>query len=187
MSSFVQADGNLLVWIQHTFVNDAFTPAVKFITMFGEAGIFWIALCVLLLCFRRTRKLGLLAGLSLLLCFICCNLIVKPIVDRTRPWVIFEEVVRLVPDPGDPSFPSGHSANSMATAFAILLNSARCGVKRYWGVILVILAVLIALSRLYLGVHFPSDVLVGILFGILSAVIVYYASKYYESRKMKKL
>lgn len=175
---WTQADGELLIKIQSLFVCDALTPVAKFITLFGSAGAFWIAVSLILIAFKRTRKLGILTGLSLLLCFICCNLCLKPLIDRTRPWVLFEEVRRLIPDPGDPSFPSGHSANSMAAAFAILLNGAK---KRY-GVAAVTLAVLIGLSRLYLGVHFPSDVAAGLLLGVLSATLVYCANKWRERR-----
>lgn len=160
-------------------MHDAFTPIVRFITMFGNAGLFWILISLVLILNKKTRKLGILAGLSLLLCFIVCNLWLKPTIDRTRPWVLFEEVRRLIPAPHDPSFPSGHSANSMACAMAILLN----GKKKCYGAAAVTLAVLIALSRLYLGVHFPSDVVGGLVLGVLSAVIVYYANARYERRR----
>lgn len=176
--NWTQADGELLVRIQHALVCDALTPVMKFITLFGEAGIFWIVVCLALIAFKKTRKVGILASITLVLCFICCNLWLKPTIDRTRPWVLFDQVVRMIPDPGDPSFPSGHSANSMAPAMAILLNGAK---KRY-GVAAVTLALLVGLSRLYLGVHFPSDVGAGLLLGIISAVIVYYANKWRERR-----
>ncbi|MDD5823322.1 MAG: phosphatase PAP2 family protein [Firmicutes bacterium] len=182
MNSFVQADGQLLIAIQNLLVHDALTPIMRAITMLGEVGIFWIALCAVLTMFRKTRKLGLLAALSLLIGFLVCNVWLKPMIDRARPWELFEGVRRLAPDPGDASFPSGHTTSSFATAMAVYLNCVRCGFKRSYGVAALTLAGLIALSRLYLGMHFPSDVLGGIAIGIASAFIVYYVSLWNERR-----
>ena len=120
MDSFTQFDGNLLIGIQHALNADWLTPVMKFITLFGEAGIFWILLCLSLIIFRKTRRLGIICAFSLLLTFICCNLILKPLVDRVRPWVTFQMVNAMLPPPGDASFPSGHSANSMGPAWGMI-------------------------------------------------------------------
>ena len=206
MDGFTQFDGNLLIGIQHALNADWLTPIMKIITYFGEAGIFWIAVCLLLLCFRKTRRLGIICSLSLLLSFILCNLALKPLIDRTRPWVTFEEVTAFLPPPGDSSFPSGHSANSMSPAWAMFLATlpgkrtirndetgatrtekdfgltpclgwkgvgADPAIMHRWSIAAVILALLIGLSRLYLGMHYPSDVLAGLLLGMLSASIVW--------------
>lgn len=175
-AQWTQADGQLLIGLQRIFVHDGLTPVMKAISLLGDAGAFWILLCLALIAFRKTRKIGILAGVSLVLCFICCNLCIKPAVDRTRPWILFDQVMRLIPDPGDSSFPSGHSAASMAPAMAILLNGAN---KKY-GAAAVTLAILIGFSRLYLGVHFPSDVCGGLILGVICACIVYYANKWRE-------
>ena len=218
MTQFEMWEGELLVGIQHALNADWLTPIMKFITWFGEGGYFWIAVCALLLCFRKTRRLGLICTCSLALAFICCNLILKPWVDRIRPWVAFEEVVLFLPPPGDASFPSGHTANAIAPAWAMWLSTrpfkfgnrkvwkfdgveddvatdvAKVEMKPHWNnpvnlgwrcigadrkvmhrlsVAAVILGLLIGLSRLYLGMHFVTDVLGGLVVGILAATIVY--------------
>lgn len=196
MNSFTQLDGNLLIGIQRTLNADWLTPIMKAITFLGEGGYCWIAACILLLIFRRTRRLGIICTLSLAFTFICCNLVVKPLVDRTRPFEMFAAVTALLPHPGDASFPSGHSANAMGPAWAMLLASrpVRIGSRKSYdetpclgwkgdgadprvvhkvGIIVVVLAVLIGLSRLYLGMHYPSDVVCGLLLGILCSSIVH--------------
>lgn len=213
MDAVTEFDGNLLIGIQETLNSDWLTPIMKAITMFGEAGIFWIAMCAVLLIFRKTRRLGIICSLSLVFTFICCNLVIKPVVDRTRPWVLFEAVHAYLPPPGDASFPSGHSANSMGEAFGLFLASMPARVRledgdggvRYersydgttclgWlgvgasprtvhrcGIAAVLLAVLIGLSRLYLGMHFPTDVICGLLLGMVCAAIVHALINKYEA------
>lgn len=196
MDSFTQFDGNLLIGIQQALNADWLTPIMKLITMLGEDGIFWIAVCLVLLLFRRTRRLGVICTVSLLFTFIACNLCLKPAVDRIRPWVTFQMVNPMLPPPGDASFPSGHSANAMGPAWAMFLatmsvrtaegrsyDEVRClgwkgdGVSprmmHRLGIAAVVLAVLIGISRLYLGMHYPSDVACGLLLGMIVATAVY--------------
>ncbi|MBQ6501810.1 MAG: phosphatase PAP2 family protein [Mogibacterium sp.] len=196
MDSFTQFDGNLLIGIQHALNADWLTPIMKSITMLGEDGIFWILVCLVLLLFKRTRRLGVICSLSLLCTFIVCNLCLKPAVDRVRPWITFQLVNPMLPPPGDASFPSGHSANSMGPAWAMFLatmpvrmaggrsyDKVRClgwngeGVSPHtmhkFGIAAVVLAVLIGISRLYLGMHYPSDVVCGLLIGMIVATVVY--------------
>ena len=196
MDSFTQLDGNLLIGIQQALNADWLTPVMKIITMFGEDGIFWICICALMLLFRRTRRLGIICSLSLLFTFIACNLCLKPLVDRIRPWVTFQMVNAMLPPPGDASFPSGHSANSMAPAWALFIatmpvkthsgrsyDEVRClgwrgeGISprmmHKFGIAAVVLAVLVGISRLYLGMHYPSDVICGLLLGMIIAAVVY--------------
>ena len=196
MDSFTQFDGNLLIGIQHALNADWLTPVMKVITLFGEAGIFWIFLCLVLILFRKTRRLGIICAFSLLMTFIVCNLSLKPAIDRTRPWILFEAVNRMMPDPGDASFPSGHTTNSIGPAWAAFIATLpvkTAAGRRYdevtclgWkgegadpakmhrlSILLVILAALIGVSRLYLGMHFPSDVICGFLIGMICATIVY--------------
>lgn len=187
MSAFVQADGQLLISIQNLLVCDALTPVMRFITHFGEWGFFWMMLGAVLLCFKRTRKLGFLALLSLLIGFILCNLCLKPLVERPRPWTLFDEVRRLAPDPGDWSFPSGHTTSSFATSIAILINSGICGIRKRYGIAAVTLAALVGLSRLYLGMHFPTDVLGGIIIGTGSAYLVYCINRWCERRTQHEI
>ena len=155
-----------------------------------------------MLLFKRTRRLGIMCSLALLFTFLVCNAGLKLLVGRTRPWVIFEEVSRLLPDPGDASFPSGHSANAMGPAWAMFLATMPGRIRREDGkvtgrtydtvkclgwkgegispslmhglsIAAVVLACLIGRSRIYLGMHYPSDVVCGLLIGMLVATIVY--------------
>ena len=154
MDSFIQFDGNLLIGIQHALNADWLTPIMKVITLFGEAGVFWISLCLAMLLFRKTRRLGIICAFSLLLTFISCNLIIKPAVDRVRPWVTFQLVNAMLPPPCDASFPSGHSISSFASAMVIaLMLGKRYGVPAFIG------AFVIAFSRLFHGtcVGYVSD------------------------------
>jgi undecaprenyl-diphosphatase len=211
MDSFIQFDGRLLIGIQHALNADWLTPVMKSITMFGEGGCFWIAACILMLCFRKTRRLGIICSAALAFTFLCCNIIIKPIVARPRPWELFEEVVPLLPHPGDTSFPSGHSANSMGTAWALFIATYPVKIKasdgsmirsydevpclgwkgqgasaktmHHLGIAAVILAVLIGFSRLYLGMHFPSDVASGLLLGMICATAVWAAITKLEKKR----
>ena len=205
MDSFTQFDGNLLIGIQHALNADWLTPVMKVITLFGESGIFWIMVCLLLILLRKTRRLGIICAFSLLLTFISCNLILKPLVDRVRPWVTFQMVNAMLPPPGDPSFPSGHSANSMGPAWGMFLatmpvktasgrsyDEVRClgwngdglspRTMHKVSIAAIVLAVLIGVSRLYLGMHYPSDVVCGLLLGMIAATIVYFIILKIEDR-----
>ena len=196
MDSITQLDGNLLIGIQQALNADWLTPVMKLITLFGEDGIFWILICLAMILFRKTRRLGIICASSLLLTFISCNLILKPLVDRVRPWVTFQMVNAMLPPPGDASFPSGHSANSMGPAWGMFIatmplktaggrsyDEVRClgwkgdGISpqtmHKWSIAAVVLAVLIGISRLYLGMHYPTDVVGGLLLGMIAATIAF--------------
>ena len=139
---------NLEFWILDGIQNLR-TPAadvlMPFITSFGNGGVIWIVLTVILL----------LDG-------IFCNLLLKNLVRRIRPCDINDAVRLLIPYPSDYSFPSGHTAVSFAAASALYF----AGEKYLWKAALV-LAAFIAFSRMYLYVHYPTDILGGALLGIL--------------------
>ena len=172
MEQFLQLDGNILLWIQEHVRDDALTPFVTFITHLGDSGWFWIALAVVLLVIRKTRKIGLLTGCSLLVSFLINNVFLKNVVARTRPYEVVEGLHRIIEAQSDFSFPSGHTSSSFAAAVVIFLL---CPKKA--GVPAMILAFLIMLSRLYVGVHYPTDVFVGMITGTLTAVLVCVVAK----------
>lgn len=138
------------------------------ITALGNAGILWIVLTAILLLLPKTRKSGMIAACSLLADFILCNLILKPLVARPRPFTVNTEIDLLINPPADFSFPSGHTAAAFTFAFAMYFAG-----KKKWGHLCLCLAVLIAFSRMYLYVHYPTDVLGGLLVAIASAFIGY--------------
>ena len=127
----------------------------------ASGGIIWVCLAVLLLLVPKTRKLGLVLAAGLLIEFICCNLILKPLVARTRPYDINTGVKLIVGAPRDYSFPSGHSGISFAAVGSLFFAKSRLWIPS------LILAVIIAFSRLYLYVHYPTDVVTGMVLGIL--------------------
>lgn len=136
------------------------------ITKLGNAGWFWIAVGLLLLVMKKHRKEGVTVLLSLLIGFIITNLLLKNLIARPRPYTMIEGLNILISEPSDFSFPSGHTCSSVAAALALFQIS-----DRRLGIPACILAVLIAFSRLYIGVHFPSDVIVGAVIGACSAFI----------------
>ena len=155
-------EGQILLWIQDNLRWEPLDPLVKAITFLGNGGWFWIALAVVLLLFRPTRRAALAAGIGLLLSLIVNNLFLKEWIARIRPYEVTDGLSILVEVQKDFSFPSGHSGASFAAAVAMFPF-----LPRRWGVALLVLAGLIALSRLYVGVHFPTDVLAGALIGTL--------------------
>ena len=161
LAAIQQCDLSILLWIQDHIRCPFLTPFFKTITHFADNGIGWIILTVLLLFFASTRKRGLSMVIALLTGIIITNLLLKNLVARIRPYDAYETVKLLIsPDP-EYSFPSGHSCASFAAATAMF-----CGKKNRYGVLALILAALIAFSRLYVGIHYPTDVLCGTLIGI---------------------
>ena len=153
---------NLLDQIQQHLANDFLNALVPRISSLGDAGLIWIALSILLLLFPKTRKAGLASGIALLFMLITGNMILKPLVARLRPFTVNTAVELLIPPPTDFSFPSGHTYASFASASAIFRNNRKIGIPA------LILASLIAFSRLYLYVHYPTDILAGAAIGIMA-------------------
>ena len=130
------------------------------ITKLGNGGAVWIVLALVLLLIPKTRRSGAVLAAALAVDAVLCNLLLKPLVARVRPFEVNTAVQLLVAKPQDFSFPSGHTAASFASAAALYF----AGEKKLWKPVLV-LAVLIAFSRLYLYVHYPTDVLGGAVLG----------------------
>ena len=152
---------NILDWFQtlHTPILDKIMTSI---TKLGDAGIFWIILTLLFLIIPKMRKTGIIMAAALIMDLLICNIAVKNLAARTRPYDVNTSVQLLVAKLHDYSFPSGHTAASFASVTALYL----AGEKKLWKPALV-LACLIAVSRLYLYVHYPTDVLAGAVIGIL--------------------
>ena len=153
---------------------------VPMITRLGDAGIIWIILTLILLLIPKTRKTGIIMTAALLVDLVLCNLLLKNLVARTRPFDVNTAVQLLVAKPKDYSFPSGHTAASFASVMALYF----AGEKKMWKAALV-LAVLIALSRLYLYVHYPTDIIGGVIFGSLSGYLGYKIVGWIQKKKIK--
>lgn len=169
MEWLLEKDGQLLLWLKEAFSHPVLDEIMIFVSSLGNKGMIWIAIGILFLLFgvknKKWRRGGLLVLLSLAANFLACNVVLKPLVDRTRPYYVLD-YAPLIPPVGDPSFPSGHTAASFAAATAIY------AINRKWGIAAYILATVMGFSRLYLGVHFPTDVLAGALVGTAAAGIV---------------
>lgn len=165
----ISFDLPILDWIQANLQSGFMDKFMPFITMFGDAGIFWMVISALLLIFPKTRKTGLGMAIAMVIGLLVCNVTLKPLVGRIRPYDLQAELGVTIQLLGermhDFSFPSGHTIASFEAAVVLLKNSKKMGIPA------MILAVLIAFSRLYLYVHYPTDVIASIILGSLFALI----------------
>ena len=168
-SCAISFDLPVLDWIQANMKSGFMDTVMPIITVFGDAGIFWMVISALLLIFPRTRKTGLGMAIAMMIGLIVCNITLKPLLARTRPYDLQAELGITIQLLGermhDFSFPSGHTIASFEAAVVLLKNSKKMGIPA------MILAVLIAFSRLYLYVHYPTDVFASIILGTLFALI----------------
>ena len=171
-------DGEILLWIQENLRNDFLTPIFKVITSLGNSGWFWIAGTLLCLFFAKYRKAGYLSAISLIGSLLINNLLLKNLVARMRPYEAVQGLTRLIEKQHDFSFPSGHTGASFAAAVIFFIY-----LPRKFGVPALILAFLISFSRLYVGVHYVTDVVAG---GLISTAIAICIWKVDEHIKKKK-
>ncbi len=160
MQALARLEMPVLEWLHALHGNAVLDGFMLFVSWLGNGGMVFIALTVLFLCFRRTRKLGGVCASALVLDALIVNAVLKPLVARARPFAggVFE---LLLEAPGDYSFPSGHTAAAFAFAFAL----EPAGKK--WRAAAVAFACLTGFSRMYLTVHFPTDVVCGAAIGAL--------------------
>ena len=187
-------EADILLYIQEFIRNDILNPIMIFLTHSGDYGILCILAALILIFIPKTRRLGMITGISIALEFLMNNIILKNLVARTRPYEVIEELEILIGRQPDYSFPSGHSGVSFAFAGALLF-ALIFGIpgftdnRKYKTVTILVLiyATIVAFSRVYVGVHYPTDVIVGALLGIISGVASYFiVKKLYESRKTNK-
>jgi len=156
----------ILLWIQDNLRNDVLDQIMPYVSIINNAGILAMLTVAVLVLWKRYRAVGWASFCSLGVEYIIVNLLIKPNVQRTRPFVLEETLQLLGSTPMDYSFPSGHTGSAFAVSTVMLL----CMPAKY-GVTAVIISALIALSRLYNGAHYPTDVLGGMLIGIITGVI----------------
>ena len=174
----------ILNWIQ-SLRNPLLDIIMLFFTRLGDVGFIWIVLSIILLLKEKTRQVGIMMLIALCLNVLLCNGILKHLFARVRPCDINTSIHLLVSRPTDYSFPSGHTSASF-TAVAVLYFMKS---KKLFKASL-ILAVLIAFSRMYLYVHYPSDILGGVVVGMVCgylAVYLYHKLKIFKPNIFKKL
>lgn len=144
------------------------------ITHLGDGGIFWIATGLVLCLYKKYRPYGLMVLAALFGGLLAGNLGVKPAVARLRPFQVREGIALLIREPGEFSFPSGHTLSSFEAAFVLFYMDRRIGIGALF------LAALIAFSRLYLFVHYPTDVLGGFLLaGVIAGAVIQAARHFF--------
>ncbi len=177
-SFFTEAfDLPILNWIQAHMQSTFLDFIMPFITILGDAGIFWIACAVILMFIPKYRKTGFGMAIAMIFGVVVCNMLMKPLIGRIRPYDYNLQVLKLnwqdflvhgkllVETPHDFSFPSGHTIASFEGAVVILKNDKRLGIPA------LILAILISFSRMYLYVHYPTDVIASVILGTIFALI----------------
>lgn len=159
-----ELDEGLLLLVQGMRA-DWLNPLVEGYTSLGDAGMAWIVLSLVMLCWKPTRKAGVLALAAMILGAVITNVTLKPLVARPRPWLDVEGLIPLIHVTDPDSFPSGHTC----AAFAVGTIWAKTLPSGWMRVLAVVMELSMGFSRLYLGVHYPSDVLGGALVGTLCA------------------
>lgn len=175
---------DFLKFVIENFHNNAVTEIMRLITGIGNYGFIWILIAVVFIIMPEMRKTGKAMAISLIIVLIVVNVILKPLIDRARPFEINTDILEsiLISLPGDGSFPSGHTAAAFCGA-----TSAFCCNKRV-GSIFFVFAFLMGISRLYFAVHFPTDVIGGIVIGMLSGIAGYEISlKIFRNSSVNKI
>ena len=182
-------DAGFLLYIQEYIRSDFLNPIMKVLTHSGDKGILLIVLILAFLIIPRTRAIGIMSTISIVIEALLNNVLLKNLIARTRPYDEIEGLINLVGRQSDYSFPSGHTGAAFAVAGAMLVVAlfglpmiAKTGeFKRedpslsfkLVSVLLIMYATLLAFSRMYVGVHYPTDVLCGLLLGLGTSAVAY--------------
>lgn len=179
METLLELDGKILLWIQDNIRNPILDPVMKCFTRLGNGGLVWIAIIVLMLAFKKTRHTGIVSLSAMLVNLVIINLIIKNVVARTRPYEVIDGLNLIVGKAVDYSFPSGHAGHSFAAAVVIFAL-----MPRKYGIGALILATMISFSRLYVGIHYPSDVIAGMVIGALVAIATLFVFKRMDKKRL---
>lgn len=161
-------DNYILMYIIHNMHSNIMDKIMIVITFLGNMGAIWVAISLFLMINKKYGSIGFMILGALVLNLVLGDLILKNLVKRARPFVYMTQVQILIPNPLSYSFPSGHTSSAFASAGILVKYFGKYKLE------VILLASLIAFSRLYLYVHYPSDVLAGIILGILSSKMTIY-------------
>ena len=177
MEAILNFDINMLNSIQETMRNPFLDKASVILSHVTTYGILWIVLGIILILFKKTRVTGITLILSLAFVFLTGDLLLKHVVQRPRPFTVNPAITLLIKAPSGASFPSTHSAMAAAVTTVFLMRKHVA-----LGVTALILTVCIAFSRLYLYVHYPTDVLCGLLLGVIGGVLMVFLVKKFAKK-----
>lgn len=164
-------DTAILNFIQSYFHNGFTDFVFPFITALGDSGIIWLVAALALVCSKKYRRWGILLVVSLLLTHVLGDYVIKPLVARPRPFMQLPGHTLLIAPPRDFSFPSGHTATAFCASFVLWRADKRFGTAAF------VLALLIAFSRMFLFVHYPTDILAGAILGLICATLTIFIWK----------
>ncbi len=181
IDAIYQFDHAVIEWIQLHLAGGWLDPVMAVITGLGNAGFIWLLSGIIFLFFKRTRPWGIIMLAAVAATFILGDLVLKPIVSRARPFIDDPTFKLLISPPSGYSFPSGHSGSSFAAAVSLFTFDKRFGTAA------LCLAALIAFSRVYLYVHYPSDVLTGAALGTCIGLLAAWGYSRWEKRNRQKL
>ncbi|MBP5361823.1 MAG: phosphatase PAP2 family protein [Ruminococcus sp.] len=180
-----ELDFKILDWIQQNCRNEVMDFIMPKVTFLGNLGLLWIVVSVIFLMIKKHRKCGITLSFGLVFSFLAVNVIMKNLIARSRPCWINDDIEMLIAIPRDYSFPSGHTLFGFLAAVIIISYDKRFGIPAF------LIAFAIAFSRMYLYVHFPSDVLagmiLGIAIGIFSVLVMKKIMLRYEEKKLTSI
>lgn len=154
-----------LDWIQTNLASPWLDAVMKFITHLSDGGAIWVAAAITMLIIPKYRRYGVVLTVVIISGAVLNSLILKPVIGRARPFEALEQIMLLITPPGDASFPSGHTLVSVSSAIVILKANKKLGIAA------LVLAALTAFSRMYLYVHFPTDIIAGAVLAIAISVV----------------
>ncbi len=176
-------EAGILLWIQEVMRNPILSAILIPVTYLGEGGILWLIITVVLLLIPKTRRNGFVMFFALFFTKVGNDMILKNLVARPRPYMEIEGLECIIKESTSFSFPSGHTA----CAFAVIFVAFYMKWAKKFLIPTVIMALLISFSRLYVGIHYPTDVLggavTGLLYGYLACLI---GNKLCDMKEIKK-
>lgn len=166
-------DMQVIEWIYEGVQGTVLNPFMVAISRLGNGGVLWISIGLILIFIPKHRKTAILMFISLALGYLIGDLLIKNLIQRPRPFMVNPALKLLISPPVSYSFPSGHTVSSFASAVVL----ARRASKRFYGLFWLLIAFVMGISRVYLSVHYPTDVFAGMILGSLVACFVLWLEK----------
>ncbi|MDD2935919.1 MAG: phosphatase PAP2 family protein [Candidatus Methanomethylophilaceae archaeon] len=173
------SETDVLIWIQGNLSGGIMDPLMEFVSYSGDHGAIWLIIAVALMIYKPTREAGVVMAAAVLMGHVLNDWMIKPLVERPRPFIEDLSLLLIIVPPDGYSFASGHTVKAFAAASALFIYDRR------WGAVLMAYAALTGFSRTYLMVHYPSDVVAGAFIGIMCAVTAYAVMEQIKKRKLR--